>query len=47
MSRNSIESPLPAQKFEPPATATVEMTEIDGMENNQPECADINFEEEK
>ena len=32
MSRNSQDAPLPIEKFEPPTTATVEMTEIDGME---------------
>lgn len=32
MSRNSTEAPLPDSKFEPSTTTTVEMTEIDGME---------------
>ena len=32
MSRNPQDAPLPAAKFEPAATATVELTEIDGME---------------
>lgn len=32
MSRNPEELPLPAEKYEPPTTASVEMTEIDGME---------------
>ena len=32
MSRNPQDAPLPAAKFEPATTATVEMTEIDGME---------------
>ena len=32
MSRNPQDAPLPAAKFEPATTATVELTEIDGME---------------
>lgn len=32
MSRNPKDAPLPAARFEPATTATVEMTEIDGME---------------
>ena len=32
MSRNPQDAPLPAAKFELAATATVELTEIDGME---------------
>lgn len=32
MSRDPKESPLPAWKYEPTTTETVEMTEIDGME---------------
>lgn len=32
MSRNPQDAPLPAARFEPATTATVEMTEIDGME---------------
>ena len=32
MSRNPKDAPLPAARFEPSTTATVEMTEIDGME---------------
>lgn len=32
MSRNPKDVPLPAAKFEPATSATVEMTEIDGME---------------
>ena len=31
MSRNPQDAPLPIEKFEPSATATVEMAEIDGM----------------
>lgn len=31
MSRNPKDAPLPVEKFEPPRTETVEMTEIDGM----------------
>ena len=32
MARNPKDNPLPAAKFEPSTTATVEMTETDGME---------------
>lgn len=32
MSRNPQDAPLPAAMFEPATTATVELTEIDGME---------------
>lgn len=32
MSRDTKDAPLPAEKFEPSTTATVEMTEIDGMQ---------------
>ena len=32
MSRNPQDAPLPAARFEPATTATVEMTESDGME---------------
>lgn len=32
MSRNPLESPLPAEKYEQSTTETVELTEIDGME---------------
>lgn len=32
MSRDPKDAPLPAARFEPSASATVEMTEIDGME---------------
>lgn len=32
MSRNPQDAPLPAARFEPATTATVELTEIDGME---------------